>query len=302
MRLRRGFDFMLKDGQTFPENITVGISETALVDVQKLIEESNRYDGIDFPFTLEEFPYSLSELPVTLLYSVNHSVAGFLCIFNWSGIELYGLVHPAQRQRGIGQTLLDTAREIARQRGQKDLLLGFYGSMASAIAFAQANHATFSHAEYSMKLNLSMVGRTTSSYAELALRQIEADEIEQVASIAAQAFGEPEEEMREWLTRDVVKSLRRIFFIELQGNPIGTLRLVEAMDGRVDITLFSLLQPYRRRGYGRQILLSTVDMLLSEQRQHIALDVTTNNSAALALYQSCGFQEVRKDSYYKLVL
>lgn len=293
---------MLIDRQTFPENITIGISDAALVDIQKLIEESNRYDGIDFPLTLDELPYSSSELPITLCYSVNQTVLGFLCIYNWSGIELYGLVHPMQRRSGIGQALLVTAREIARQHGQKHLLLGCYGSMSAALAFAESNNATFSYAEYSMKLDLNMVQRPTSSHAELTLRQIEVAEIEQVISIAAQAFGEPEEEMREWLTKDVVRSQRRIFFIELQGNPIGTLRIVEGTDGRADITLFSLLQPYRRRGYGRQILLSSVDMLLSEQREHIALDVTINNSAALALYQSCGFQEVRKDSYYKLML
>lgn len=103
-------------------------------------------------------------------------------------------------------------------------------------------------------------------------------------------------------TKDVLKPDRRSFFIELQGKPIGTIRIVDGASERADITLFGLLQPYRGHGYGRQILLTSVDLLLSEQCAPIALDVTTSNRNALALYQTCGFQEARKDSFYKLML
>jgi ribosomal protein S18 acetylase RimI-like enzyme len=288
--------------QPFSENITLDISETNRADIQGLIEESNRYDGIDFPFTLDELPSTSDEHSTTLLYTASQKILGLLCLYNWSGIELYGLVHPTYRRRGIGQALLTAAKEIARQHEQPHLLLGCHGSIPSALAFAEANQATFSHADYHMIFNESAVQRSTSLHAELALRRADATEIGQVASIAAQAFGEPEEEMCDWLTKDVLKPQQRIFFIELQGNPIGTIRIVETASKRSDLTLFCLLQPYRGRGYGRQILLSSVDLLLSEQCSHIALDVTTSNSNALALYQTCGFQEVRKDSYYKFVL
>jgi ribosomal protein S18 acetylase RimI-like enzyme len=227
---------------------------------------------------------------------------GLLCLYDWSGVELYGLVHPAYRRRGIGQALFAAAKEIAKQHEQKYLLLGCYGSIPSAMAFAEANKITFDYADYHMKLDVNLIQRPATAHAELTLRQAKASEIEQVASIAAQAFGEPEDEMRDWLTKDVLKPDRRIFFIELQGKLIGTIRIIEGASERADITLFGLLQPYRGHGYGRQILLMSVDLLLSEQCAHIALDVTTSNRNALALYQTCGFQEARKDSFYKLML
>jgi len=299
---RKGSDFALMNRQTRSENISYGISEVTHADLQGLIEAGNSYDGIEFPFTINELPSSLDELPTTLLYSANHMILGLLCIYDWSGIELYGLVHPTYRRSGIGHALLATAKEAAQQREFKHLLLGCYGSISAGTAFAGAQGATFEHADYHMELDVNRIQRPAIKHTELTLRLVEPAEIKHVASIAAQAFGEPEEEMCAWLTRDVLKPDRRIFFIELQRNPIGTIRIVEGARGQADITLFSLLQPYRRRGYGMQILLSSVDMLLSERCSHIALDVTTSNSHALALYQACGFQEIRRDSYYKLTL
>ena len=294
--------FALMNRQTHSEHITSGISEAIHADIQELIEVSNRYDGIDFPFALSELPSSTDKLPATFLYRADHVLAGLLCIYNWSGseIELYGLVHPAYRRRGIGQALLARAKELAQQYEPKRLLLGCYGSISSGMAFAEAQGAVFDFAEFNMELDVNKIQRPTTWHTELTLRQVGAPEIEQVASISAQAFGDPEDETRDWLTRDVLEPGRRIFFIELQGSPIGTLRLVEGADQRADITSFCLLQPYRGHGYGKQILLSSVDLLLSEQHSTIALDVTTTNSGALALYQACGFQEVRKDSYWAM--
>lgn len=288
--------------QVFSENITSGLAEVPSADLQGLIEASNRYDGIDFPFTLDELPSSPGELPTTLLYTVNQRVVGILCLYNWSGIELYGLVHPAYRRRGIGQALLAAAKEIAKQHEQKHLLLGCYGSLASGIGFASANQATLDHADYEMELDANRTPHSAILPAELTLRQAEASEIGQVVSIATQGFGEPEEEMYAWLTKDILNPQRRIFFIELQGNPIGTVRIIEGANQRADITLFCLLQPYRGRGYGKQILLSLVDLLLFEHRSPIGLDVSTSNRGALALYETCGFQIIRKDSYYTLIL
>lgn len=302
-RLKKGSDLTLMERLTHAENITYGITEADHAAIQQLIEACNRHDGIDFPFAVNELPSSTDELVATLLYSVNQVPLGLLCIYQWTGVpEIYGLVHPAQRRSGSGLALLEEARELLQRRGRHFLQLGCHGSLPSGLAFAEANGATFEYAEYHMQLDMQALPQPTRAHAELTLRQAETTEAEQLAMIAAQAFDEPVAEMRDWLTSDILKTDHRAYFIELQGTPIGTIRTVEVADQQADITLFCLLQPYRGRGYGRQILLSTVDLLRSEQYLHIALDVKTNNSNALALYQSCGFQETRKDSYYQFTL
>ncbi len=56
---------------------------------------------------------------------------------------------------------------------------------------------------------------------------------------------------------------------------------------------------HRRRGYGRQMLMDTVDMLLREGWERIIIEVATENRNALGLYESCGFRATRTYSYYQ---
>src|SRR5260370_17865992 len=103
--LKKDAGFALMNRQTHSEHITSGISEAIHADIQELIEASNRYDGIDFPFALSELPSSTDKLPAALLYRADHVLAGFVCIYNWavSHLQLHCLVHAASRARRIGQ-------------------------------------------------------------------------------------------------------------------------------------------------------------------------------------------------------
>ena len=68
--------------------------------IQQLLEASNAYDDIDFPFAVTELPVSTDGLPTTLLYVIEQHIVGLLAVYNWSGMEeVYGLVHPAFRRR-----------------------------------------------------------------------------------------------------------------------------------------------------------------------------------------------------------
>jgi ribosomal protein S18 acetylase RimI-like enzyme len=288
--------------QKAPGKIIRIFSENTRDNLQALIAASCRYDGIAFPFNANELPSSSDTLPTTLLYYVDQTLLGFVCMCNLSEIELFGLVHPEQRRQGIGRALFNTAREIAQQQGYKNVRIGCYGSIPSGETFARANGGLLHYAEYNMELDTSKVQPPLSIHTTLTLCQAAATEARKVASLIAQVFGNPEEEVHKWITKDMLKPQRRIFFIQLQEATIGTVRIVEGENGRTDITTFGILQPYRTCGYGKQALLQVIAMLLTENNHHIALDVATENSRALALYYKCGFQEIRKDSYFRITL
>jgi ribosomal protein S18 acetylase RimI-like enzyme len=48
--------------------------------------------------------------------------------------------------------------------------------------------------------------------------------------------------------------------------------------------------------------MGAVHALRAAGHQHIALEVVTENSRALALYHSCGFRETNEYGYYYLAL
>jgi ribosomal protein S18 acetylase RimI-like enzyme len=48
------------------------------------------------------------------------------------------------------------------------------------------------------------------------------------------------------------------------------------------------------------MLLDTVDLLLRERRERIAIEVATENRRTLGLYESCGFRLVASYGHYEL--
>jgi ribosomal protein S18 acetylase RimI-like enzyme len=78
-------------------------------------------------------------------------------------------------------------------------------------------------------------------------------------------------------------------------EPVASLR-VEDRGDEIGIYSFGVLPDYRGRGYGRQMLEEVILTVHNstkagdETQPRIMLDVHTNNSAAVALYRSCGFQ------------
>ena len=67
-----------------------------------------------------------------------------------------------------------------------------------------------------------------------------------------------------------------------------------------DVTAFVVLPEHRGRGYGRQMLLDAIDILILEGWKQITIEVETENRRALGLYQSCGLQIVQTYDYYRL--
>src|SRR5258708_38037205 len=94
--LKKDAGFALMNRQTHSEHITSGISEAIHADIQELIEASNRYDGIDFPFALSELPSSTDKLPAALLYRADHvlAVGPFIIHRVRTRDDLYCPAHP----------------------------------------------------------------------------------------------------------------------------------------------------------------------------------------------------------------
>jgi ribosomal protein S18 acetylase RimI-like enzyme len=66
-----------------------------------------------------------------------------------------------------------------------------------------------------------------------------------------------------------------------------------------DVTAFGVLPEYRGRGYGRQLLLDAVDVLLRESSDRVVIEVATDNERALGLYRSCGFKVASAYGFYE---
>lgn len=289
--------------QNVPGEIKTEVAANDRANIARLIEDYRLFEGVDFLVSLEEMLAPSVNKPAQLLLYQGETLTGFVYlqqIRSDSEIEVFGIVHPDYRRQGVGTTLLEAAKTVWRQRGASGLLLVCDGALPSGKAFAEANRAEYRFSEHRMLLDPASIKRPQlPPEQQIRLQRAEVSDVPILARLISQAFDSSEEEMKQWITEVIPEDNQRFYIGLLDGLPIGALRTVSICE-QIDIATFGVLSAYRGRGYGRQMLLAIVDLLLDENWLEIALDVETRNANALGLYESCGFHKIRTCDYYQV--
>jgi ribosomal protein S18 acetylase RimI-like enzyme len=227
-------------------------------------------------------------------------LAGFLSLQDGDEIEIYLMVHPAYRRRGIGGTLLAAARDEGRARGQASMLLVCDEASRSGRAFAEAVGANYHNSEYEMELDADRVA-TPPPNPRLHVGRAGSDDLATLGRLGAAAFGGSADARQQRFAGQIERPDYRFYIARLDGEPVGSLRVANE-DRRVYITAFGVLPEHQGRGYGRRLLATTITSLLADNWRPIFLEVATDNRHALSLYRACGFRETRAYGYYRLTL
>ncbi|MBV9789055.1 MAG: GNAT family N-acetyltransferase [Chloroflexi bacterium] len=281
---------------------TTALSAEQRAAVETLLAECNQFEQIKLILDLEPANFGPEATPENVdqfLAYDQGKIVGFARLDGWSQPELCGVVAPDQRRKGVGRSLLASVRDECRRRGVEQMLLVCDEAGASGKAFAAAVGADLNYAEYRMQLDPTAIDRSRPRFPTLRLQPATADDIELVAHIQATAFGDPEDEVRPYVIKRFHQPERQYLIGLLDDQPVGILRLGRYQH-EADITAFGVLPEYQGRGYGRQMLLDAIDLLLAENWAQIMIDVVIENRNALRLYQSCGFREVTTYSFYNL--
>jgi ribosomal protein S18 acetylase RimI-like enzyme len=160
---------------------------------------------------------------------------------------------------------------------------------------------TYRNSEYRLQLDPQAVPGERTWATPVQLRRASAEDVGLVAHLNAASFGDNVEHVQRWVARALDLESHRFFIASLVGEPIGCIRTNH--DGTtMYITAFGVLPEFRGRGFGRQILLQIVDMLLREKWPTVRIEVATDNRKALDLYLSCGFKNMTTYGYYVQVL
>jgi GNAT superfamily N-acetyltransferase len=283
-----------------PGEIKTEVTATDRANIAQLIEDYGRYEGVGFPVPLEEMLAPSGNRPAQLLHYQGDTLTGFVYLQHGPEIEIYGMVHPEHRRKGVGTALLEASKAVRRQEGVGNLLLVCDSALPSGKAFAEAVGGEYRFSEHRMELDPGSIQRPQVQQQQVQFRRAEVGEVPILTYLVSHAFDDPEEETASWIATDMLADNQRFYIGLLEGQPIGALRTV-SFGEQIDIATFGVLPPYRGRGYGRQMLLAIVDLLLAEHWPSIALDVETKNANALGLYESCGFRTIRTYDYYRVI-
>jgi ribosomal protein S18 acetylase RimI-like enzyme len=245
------------------------------------------------------------DFPLDFLYYDDGKIVGYIALDD-RGVEtkeLFGMVHPAYRRRGVFRRLFRVALDICRLQGVKHLVLVCERASPSGRAFVRSVGATYDFSEHEMVLtDFSPRGQFDD---HLSVRVAGVEDIDALVYVQSAAFDDPEAVVRRRITRYMADPLC-CYYLALFGEesvgceePAGSLRL--ELDDEVGIYAFGIHPAYQGRGYGRQMAEEVIQQVRADQRtgqRAIMLDVETDNVHALSLYRSCGFQIRATYDYY----
>jgi ribosomal protein S18 acetylase RimI-like enzyme len=232
------------------------------------------------------------------LYYKDGALVGALSLYVFGSdvAEASGMVHPSERRRGIFRALVEATAAELKRRGIPKLLFFCDHASASGIAALKAFGAQFDHAEHKMVLDQARMPETFDE--RLRVERAGAEDAADFARIVAQAFGGmDDEDLREQIARRTDSETYHYYLARLDETPIGALTVI--FNGReAGIFGFGVLQEYRGRGYGRQILARAIAYTMAAEPEKIILEVEPENDRALGLYVSVGFRETHRYDYY----
>ncbi len=201
------------------------------------------------------------------LYFINNTLIGYLgiCDFDNEVLEINGIVHPNFRNHGIFTQLYTLVQKEFNKRPAKELLLICHKESRTGIQFIEKTQAEYHHDEYDMYLDSHLFVPMNNYHLEL--NEIDTQEHLFNGSIGDTVVGQ--------VRIEVVGELGAIYGLEIYPS-------------------------FRRQGYGRELLMQTIEKLLAFGIKNVFLQVDTMNEHALSLYRSCGFIEKNVMKYYSI--
>ncbi|MBZ9607895.1 GNAT family N-acetyltransferase [Clostridium estertheticum] len=233
------------------------------------------------------------------MYYDGDKLIGYAGICNFGGavLEVNGMVHPGYRRMGVFKRLFSLVKDEWRRGDATKMLLLSDNNSSSGLEFIKSTGASFDNSEYEMFLRNKLKQNTIAH--DVVLRKTTNKDAKE---IAVQDYIYSNVEFKEediCMFEEEEKCGAITYIAEINNKIIGKVRL-EICDGVGGIYGFGVLPEYRGNGYGRDILLSSIEKLKEKTSKDIMLQVSVKNKNALNLYKSCGFEETYTMDYYEI--
>lgn len=270
-------------------------SPEVLEPIQELERICRETDGTNLHVGLDNLTGDSSDR--VYLYQTEGRLTGYFSWYSVDGIEanINAMVHPQRRSQGIFRAMLEAAAKDMREQG-------IYACRFKVPADSGAGQHTMEHlgakfdkSQYAMEF-LALPSEQLRN-PNLVIRPETLEDFGFMVRCSSQAFGDSEE----WTLRYFgnTREPNRHAYIGFDGAVrVGMIRVKLLGSDTAVIHDFCVSPACQGRGYGRDMLIQTVRLLLSEGRTRIRLSVITENRNALELYRRSGFEIVSKSDYY----
>jgi ribosomal protein S18 acetylase RimI-like enzyme len=270
-------------------------------DIKSLREYCVKNDNITLKLELDykfiDKSENLNKINEFMFYD-DGTLIGYIGICQFSGetLEVNGMIHPEYRRMGVFSRLFSLVKEEWDKRSSRDMYLLSDQKSLPGLEFIKRTGAYYDNSEYEMFLKGDPIN--SSDLNELRLRKATNKDVNEIAIQNAIYFDVDPEKVDLLLPEEEANRGVDIYIAEFEHAVIGKVHL-EVSDGIGGIYGLGVLPEYRNRGYGREILIKSVELLKAKQINEIMLQVAVKNKNALRLYKSCGFEVTSTMDYYR---
>ena len=276
------------------------LEEEDLAQIKELEADCNRAEGIRIKFNWSMMQTRDATYDSDFCYYHQGQLVGYAPLDRFdASFEVTAAVLPAYRRQGIFRLLFEAARQEAIRNQAGELLLVAYPASPAGMATVARLDVLYTSSEYHMEAQAAALPALPKG--QIVLEEVTSANVAHLSRLLAVSFEGARWNASTALLEELQREDKRYFLAILENEPIGQIGVISE-NGSVYIRAVGIAPEWRGRGYGRQLLATTVQQMLAEGHTHFELDVATNNRHALTLYQSCGFQETTVYDYYKVPL
>lgn len=122
-------------------------------------------------------------------------------------------------------------------------------------------------------------------------------QVPQIAALERVCFSDP------WSEKSILSELENplsCWLVAMDGEHLAGYVGSQTVLGETDMMNLAVDPDYRRKGLGKELILSLIEALRQRESRCLTLEVRDSNAPARALYEGLGFQEIgRRRNYYR---
>ncbi|QRG69506.1 GNAT family N-acetyltransferase [Brevibacillus choshinensis] len=276
------------------------LSVEELAAVKELVNVCNEHDGIDLKVNPDMLANRSGEQTEDFLCYEDGKLVGFLGLYVFHGeeAEVSGMVHPQYRRKGIFRAMQSRAAEECGKRKIPNQLFIVQRESLTGKACMEQLGSTYKFSEYWMDLEGQ---KNQLPVISIQMREAGAEDLETLIWLNVHGFQMEEDRAREMSERIESEPNRITYLIAAGGQDVGKISVLFS-EGKGFIFGFCVHPDQQGKGYGRQALAHTIELIREKGFEQMSLEVACENSNALGLYESCGFVVKSANDYYTLKL
>lgn len=122
-------------------------------------------------------------------------------------------------------------------------------------------------------------------------------QVPQIAALERVCFSDP------WSEKSILSELENplsCWLVAMDGERLAGYVGSQTVLGETDMMNLAVDPDYRRKGLGKELILSLIEALRQRESRCLTLEVRDSNASARALYEKLGFSEIgRRKNYYR---